>query len=257
MDEISLAVGVIGLVVGLVALLIVYLQVIQKALPSLRNNLTTTNERLDRFEAVLTQKTDFTIDELFESIKTSTIIRERIAEGLEENTYTIEGGDQIFQKALSMLRDAKKSILSIWCLPSEEPPKWYSETIEEKIKEGVQITRLMNLRNPAIRANAIELMKKFYNVKNFAIYHTDQTSSETMIVDDRQAIITFPTAEQISNINSAVYTDNQKFVNAIRAWYQQYIYTEKNRIKSVNDIMKYSEQASKTAEATTETKPAE
>lgn len=243
MDVILLAVGVAGLAIGILALLIIYLQIMRNILPSLRHNLKTTNEKLDKIEAILTQKTDFTIDELFESIKTSSIVRQRIAEGLEENTYTIEGGEQIFQKALSMLQNAKKSILSIWCLPSEEPPQWYTETVEQKIKDGVQITRLMNLRNPAIRANAMELMKKYDNVKNFAIYHTDQTSSETVIVDDREAIITFPTAEQTTDINSAVYTDNQKFVNAIRAWYQQYIYTEKNRIKSVNDIMKYSEQA--------------
>jgi sugar-specific transcriptional regulator TrmB len=246
-DVVLLAVGVVGVALGLLALLMVYFYIIRNILPSLRYNLKTTNEKLDKIDAILRQKTDFTIDELFESIKTSTVIRQRIAEGLEENTYTIEGGEQIFQKALSMLRDAKKSILSIWCLPSEEPPEWYTETVEEKIKEGVQIIRLMNLRIPAIRTNAIELMKKYEHVNNFAVYHTDQTSSETMIVDDRQAIITFPTAEQISDINSAVYTDNPKFVNAIRAWYQQYIYTEKNRIKSVNDIMKYSDQTSKTA----------
>jgi len=189
-------------------------------------------------EELATEEGKFTIDSLFESIRYSRVIKERIAQGLEEQTYTITGSDNVFSKATEMLTDAQEEVLTIWVYPKEESPRFYSNNLEHQIEEDLRVVRLMNLNHPNILAEAQNLIRKFGDHEKMQIYHTRQVSSEILIVDGKQALLTFPTAKGVE-IETAIYTDNPKMVRAVRDWYDKYLLAERNHIRSAEDLERF------------------
>jgi len=197
-------------------------------------------KRIERLEKILTDGTRLPMKDLFETVTLSKVIKERIAEGLEENTFILHGQESIYNKAMSLIQSSQQSILSIWCIPGDEPPIWYNEMVEERVKMGINLVRIMNLHIPYINEEAEKLIDKYMNISNFEMYHTEQVTSEALVVDGKYAILTFPTADNV-RIESAIYTDNVKLVNAINTWYTDYLMTDTNRIVKHEDVEKYRE----------------
>ena len=194
-----------------------------------------TSKQLEKINSIINAK-GMTLDGLFENITKSKIIQDKIEKALVEDTYTISNKDTIYSKASSMMMSAQSNIRAIWCLPHETPPPWYGDIAEAKIRSGIGVTRLLNMKIPTIRDAAKKLIEKYGNEKNFRIYHTDQRNSELMIVDDKEALLTFPSERDTQEIGSAIYTNNPKFVEAMMIWYDQFLFNENNRVRTLEDI---------------------
>ncbi len=218
-----------------VVLFIVNLLMTRSSVKRLEAAIEASKGQQDKINALITAK-GMTLDGLFENITKSKTIQDKIEKALVEDTYTISNKDAIYSKASSMMMSAQSNIRAIWCLTAEAPPAWYGDIGEAKIRSGIGVTRLLNMKIPKIREAAKNLISKYGAEKNFRIYHTDQRNSELMIVDDKEALLTFPSERDNQEIGSAIYTNNPKFVEAMMIWYDHFLFNENNRVRTAEEI---------------------
>lgn len=160
----------------------------------------------------------------------------------EDPSYTIIGRKNVYEKGMKMVSNATSEIRTWWCLKDEKPPIEYLELVSKKAQEKLaRFYRVYNLRYTPQKDHARNLLKKLAEagkIKEFSIRHTDQVNVEGIIVDDKEALISFPTQGAKEEVSAAIYTKHRDFVVKLSHWYDVFLFNKAKEVKTIDEIDK-------------------